>query len=284
MSWIKREIKPYIKPLSGFIIEKHRLATASKRALPEMIIIGAQKSGTTSLFHYLSQHPELTPPFKKEIHYFDGGTDPSVDAFSQGESWYRSHFPTKRKIKGSVAFEASPLYLFHPFTPQRIHSFAPSIKLIAVLRNPTERAISHYFHEKKLNREELPIMDALLAEDSRLQPVIEAQDYKSETFMCHSYKSRGLYYDQLVRWLDYFPRENLLILESERFFAQPFDGLQRICEFLGVNTGIKDIDVTPQNVGSNKTKVAPEVVDYLDRFFRPHNEKLYSLIGEDWGW
>jgi hypothetical protein len=173
-------IPNWVKPFGRDIIFKYRQATWSKRAFPSIIIIGAQKSGTSSLFYYLGQHPQIIPSYKKEVHFFDGGLNPNVDNFNKGEPWYRSHFPLKRNtINNQKAFEASPLYLFNPLSPQRIYELIPEVRLIAVLRNPVERAISHYFHEKWAGREPFPIMKALQSEEKRLSPVINKQDYKN---------------------------------------------------------------------------------------------------------
>ena len=98
--------------------------------MPDFIIIGAMKSGTTSLFHYLRQHPSLTPSYKKEVHFFDGGRKPSADNYEKGKSWYQSHFPLKWSVRNDrKTFEASPLYIFNPLAPQRIYELLPDAKL-----------------------------------------------------------------------------------------------------------------------------------------------------------
>lgn len=264
---------------------RYRRATWRSRTLPDFIIIGAQKSGTKSLFHYLSQHPQLLPSCHKEVHFFDGGVKAKVDTFNKGQAWYRSHFPFKRwPGLRRMAFEATPLYIFNPLAPRRIHGLVPRVKLIAVLRNPVERAISHYFHEVRKGRETLPVMDALQAEEERLKPVLDAQAYKSGVFIHYSYKTRGRYHEQLNRYLDYFPVRRLLVINSENLFKHPKDTLRHVFEFVGVDTEFPGIDLQPRNVGGNRTGVEPRVYEYLEDYFQPHNEALYGLLGRNYGW
>ena len=282
---VRKMIPNWTKRIARNITSKYRIKTWSNRILPNFIIIGAQKSGTTSLHLYLSQHPQLIPSYRQKVHFFDGGLDPNVDNFKYGEAWYRSHFPLKRNTgSNQKAFETSPLYIFNPLAPKRIYQLINNVKLIAILRNPVDRAISHYFHEKRKDRESLPILEALQSEEERLKPVIEKQNYKSSIFRHYSYKSRGLYYDQLKRYLDYFPMSNILVINSEMLFMHPSDTLRRVFRFAGVDTEFAVKDLRPYNVGGNKSDVNTGVYGYLEDYFRSHNQALYELIGEDFGW
>lgn len=266
-------------------IWRYRLATWTQRPLPDFIIVGAQKSGTTSLFHYLDQHPQLVGASTKEVHFFDGGLDENVDNYKKGQQWYRAHFAIKPKGNRLVrAFEASPLYLFNPLAAKRIHDVVPHAKLIAVLRNPTERAISHYFHEKRRNREPLDIREALGAEEGRLAPALEREDYRSKAFIHYSYKSRGHYAEQLNRYLKHFPKEQMLVLPSDDLFRNPGEILRRIFEFVQVSPDFEVRNLKPRNVGSNRERVDSDVYAELRDHFRPHNEALYKLLGRDYGW
>lgn len=266
-------------------IWKLRRATWFNRALPSFLIIGAQKCGTTSLYEYLVEHPQIWEAHTKEPHFFSGGLDPSIDLFQKGELWYRANFPLKSVMQpGGHTFDATPLYLFNPLVPKRISELIPKAKLIAVLRNPTERAISHYFHEKRLHREPLDIAEAMAAEEKRLAPKLENKDYKSETFIHLSYKSRGLYLEQIERFLDYFPRENLLILSSEGTLQTPRETLRRICEFVDVDPNYQFSNLNPRNIAPNRVDVPTEVYNYLDNYFAPHNQRLYDFLGERYAW
>ena len=267
------------------LLWQYRRATSRSRSLPDFIIIGTQKSGTSSLHAYLAQHPQLLPSYAKEVHFFDGGLNPCVDNFEKGEAWYRSHFPLRSSMAAdSRTFEASPLYIFNPLTPARISGLVPEVKLVALLRNPTERAISHYFHETRIGHEPLPIKEALLEEEKRLTSVIDKGDWKNNAFIHHSYKSRGLYAQQITRFLDHFPMRQILALSSEEFFREPGKILRLVFEFVGVETGFKVRDLKPRNVASNKGVVDADVYRYLDRYFAPHNQTLYKLIRKSFGW
>lgn len=267
------------------MIWQARRTTWLGRALPSFLIIGAQKCGTTSLYDYLEEHPQLWGAYTKEVHFFDGGLDPTINDFQKGEPWYRANFPLTNTIKSKEhTFEASPLYLFNPLAPKRIFEMIPQVKLIAVLRNPTDRAISHYFHEKRHHREPLAIAAAMDAEEERLAPHWRTQNYKSETFIHLSYKSRGHYLEQLERFLEYFPRKNLLILESEGFFQNPSATLRQVCEFVDIEPNVQFNNLNPRNIAPNRVKVPAEVYHQLDRYFAPHNQRLYEFLGKQFSW
>src|SRR5436189_26280 len=124
------------------------------RPLPDFLILGAQKAGTTALYAYLRWHPQVTGPSFKEVSFFDRH-------YARGERWYRAHLPVRRR---AVVGEASPSYLFHPLAPERVARMLPEARLIALLRNPVDRAFSHYQHEVALGREQLSFEDALAGE------------------------------------------------------------------------------------------------------------------------
>jgi len=262
-----------------------RLRTSRIRALPNFMIIGAQKSGTRSLHAYLSQHPNIMPAHRAEIHYFDGGTSPAINHFEKGPEWYRAHFPLKNQLgTESKTFEKSPLYLFNPLVPKRIFELIPEVKLIVLLRNPTERAISHYFHEKRKGREHLPLQEAFRAEENRLADVLANQKYKSAEFKNWSYKNRGLYALQLERYFRYFPRQQILVLKSESFFNNPGLVTREVFDFVGVRSDFNVRDLTPLNVGKSKKNIEAKVYSYLNNFFKSHNQALYELIEKDFAW
>jgi hypothetical protein len=277
--------KHRLKTTARRLIRQYRETSWRLRPLPDFIIVGAQKSGTTSLYSCLGQHPQIFPPSRKEVHYFDGGRHPGTDNFGKGEKWYRAHFPLRMRMSaGARTFEASPLYMFNPVVPERIFNVIPGARLIAVLRNPTERAISHYFHEKRQGRESLPVMEAMQQEEQRLGPAIASKDYSSVTFIHYSYKHRGLYREQLERFFSFFPRQQVLVLSSEEFFGEPDNALRKVFDFVGVDTGFRVATQRLRNAGSNKSEVSPDVYNYLNDYFSPHNEALYELLGEHYGW
>ena len=255
------------------------------RTLPDFLIVGAQKSGTSSLFTYLSQHPQLVGSSRKEVHFFDGGLEPEVDSFQNGESWYRSYFPLKEELdKNQLTFEASPLYLFNPLVAKRIHQLLPKAKIIAVLRNPTERAISQYFHEQALGFETLSMKEAFKQEESRIHDAFNTKNYKDSQFIHATYKSRGRYKEQLERYYCYYDRRKLLILESEDLFKRTTDTLKKVYEFLGVNQDYILQNKSAKNVSKNRVTVDDSVYEYLNTYFEPHNHALYELLGVDFNW
>jgi hypothetical protein len=276
--------RPALGPARMFV----RRLQASRRVLPDFLIIGAQKSGTSSLYRYLDQHPQVRGSLPKEVHYFDGGLEAGVDAYALGAGWYRAHFPLRSEMAGRKAFEASPLYLLHPLAAERIAALVPEIRLVAVLRNPTDRALSHYFHNVRNNhlrrfREDLPPFEAMAAEEARLAPVLAAGDYKSEAFRAFTYKARGRYLEQLARYLDRFPRENLLVLRAEDLFEDPAGLMGRLADFLGIDRA-RGADFKAMNVGRNREPVEPGVREALDAYFAPHNRALAAALGRDFGW
>ncbi len=274
MHFLKQMIPHWVKvPLKRLYYQ----ATFHGDNLPDFIIIGSQKSGTTSLYYYLIQHSQLLPSRIKEIHFFD-------DYFELGTAWYRAQFRSPNLFLNLKLFEATPRYLFHPLAPKRIVTVLPNLKMIVLLRNPTDRAISHYFMSKRYNNEELSLKEALLAEEKRLKPIIQKQDYNNPIFKMNSYKSRGLYKEQLERYFKYFPRQHIFVINSEKFFAQPQNTLRQVFEFVEVNQEFKIQDLQPCNKGYNKSKVHPDIYEYLNSYFRPHNEALYELIGTRYDW
>lgn len=262
-----------------------RRATSFRRALPSLVIVGAQKSGTTSLYDYLTEHPQLWPAYIKEVHFFDGGLLPKVDNFKKGAAWYRANFPLKSSMQpGEQTFEASPLYMFNPLVAKRMFRLMPDVKIIAVLRNPTERAISHYFHERRYGREPLAIIEALASEERRLASIWANQDYKNETFIHLSYKARGLYAEQLNRFLEYFPRKNLLVISAENFFQEPESVLRQVCQFVEIDPNVQFKNLKPRNIASNRVNVESSVYKSLNHYFSSHNQALYKLFGESFDW
>ena len=120
-----------------------RMVTNRWRALPDFLIIGAQKAGTGFLHHYLTEHPAILSAAQKEIHYF-------TIHYGRGPGWYRAQFPLERLVHpaGHMTGEASPNYIYHPRAAERANDLVPSARIIAILRDPVSRATSHFFWEK----------------------------------------------------------------------------------------------------------------------------------------
>lgn len=263
--------------------------TAPLRVLPDYLIVGGQRCGTTSLQQVLSQHPCIgSARLMKGVHYFD-------TAYHHDLDWYRTHFPTRahaslvERRHGSplVVGEASPYYMFHPLSVERIARDLPDVKLIALLRDPVERAISHHKHETRRGNESLDLSDALEAEEQRLAGEIERvvredPHYNSHALQTFSYVGRGMYAAQLRRMMETFDPSRVLVLRSEAFFEDPETAYLQALEFLGVPAWTPDS--FPRANATRDSSVAPEVKQRLiDRFAGP-NRELFDLIGETYPW
>jgi hypothetical protein len=283
---MKNYIKQLLPPTARKIIQVlYRRITSPMRALPDFLIIGAQKGGTTSLYYYLVQHPQIRHSTTKEIHFFDRGSTLPVEYYKKRQNRYRTHFPLISELKNNIKTgEATPVYIFHPEAAGRIAYLLPDVKLIVLLRNPSERAISQFFHQKIKKYEPLSMMEAFQAEETRLGHLWKNKNYDSEDFRRFSYKSRGLYQEQLERYFDYFPREQMLILNSEEFFQDPRSSLERVYGFLGVDQSFLVRKLKPRNVSINRARVPQAVYDYLDEFFATPNQVLFQLLGRAYDW
>jgi hypothetical protein len=258
----------------------YRTATIGFRALPDFIIIGTQRGGTTSLYNYLIQHPAIAPAARKEVHYFDAN-------IRRGPAWYRTHFPaalsgTGRKLTG----EGTPYYLFHPCVPQRVHDLLPAVKLIVLLRNPVDRAYSHYQHEVRHGRESLTFEHAILAEQQRLSGeedrLVSDPAYSSTPHQRHSYLARGIYCDQIARWQQTFSLGRMLIVRSEDFYGDPGRLTNDVLEFLGLSP-IR-IPTHRQYQAGEYAKMPSRLRQRLLDYFMPHNERLRILLNRDFRW
>ena len=252
-------------------------ATADLRPLPDFLVLGAQKAGTTALYAYLRRHPQIGGPAWKEVSFFDRH-------WARGTRWYRGNFPLRR---GALAIgEASPSYLFHPLAPQRVREVVPSARLVALLRNPVDRALSHYHHAVAFGREPLSFEEALDREDERLAGEVERlvadPRYFSRGWWDHTYVARGLYAEQLERWLAVFPREQLLVLPTEELARDPAGTHAIVLAFLGVPSHV--LDAYPRVFEREYEPMRPETRERLRQVFAEPNRRLEDLLGRPLGW
>ena len=258
-------------------------STPFLRPMPDFLITGVAKCGTESMWAALIQHPQIAQPHIHSIHYFD-------EVYYKNLNWYRSHFPIKRKFSDKcITGEKSTFYITHPYCAERIHKTLPDIKMIVLLRNPVDRAISQYGHFKARGYEELPVEEAMKQEEERIKPILaemnEDSVYKAASpLKVYSYKTRGHYAEHLEKYFEYFKREQMLIIKSENFFSNPDDELKKIFEFLNIDTSIKIPDLRPVNTRIRKENVPDHVYDYLEEYFEPHNKKLQALLGDEFTW
>jgi hypothetical protein len=277
--------RPLRRQLKRLVLS-YRVLTSRARALPDFIIVGAQRAGTTSVYNYLNQHPCVAAALTKEVHFFDVN-------FDKGLAWYRAFFPShlrKYAIQSRrgrcITGEASPYYLFHPHVPRRVSEVLADVKLIVLLRNPVDRAFSHYHHELRGGRERLSFEAAIAGESERLQGEVERihmnEDYHSFKHQCFTYLARGVYVDQLRTWMNYFPREQLLILKSEDVYAHPASAMTQVSAFL--NLPEWESGQFRKYHAQAYPKIDPKTRALLADYFAPYNQQLYELLGVDFGW
>ena len=266
-----------------------RQASWMLRQPPEVLVIGAQKGGTTSLYHYLQLHPQVFGSrYGKEVHFFDTwGDQHHRDNYHLGLAWYLAHFDVlpKNELK-LLNMEGTPSYLFDPLAPQRIRESLPRVKMIAILRDPVRRAISHYQMVKRKGHEPLALLPAMQAEEERLAAYQNARGKGEQEPFRHSYKARGRYAEQIERYWALLPRENLLLLRSEDLLADPQWVMRQVYGFIGVEPGFTLPEKITLNANSQPEAADPEALAYLREYFAPHNNRLAELTGLDvsrWG-
>jgi hypothetical protein len=258
------------------------------RLLPDFVIIGAAKAGTTSLYGWLSEHPFVAPASQKEVHYFDYN-------HYRGEGWYRKHFALeadratfdRRHGRPFLTGEASPSYISHFWVPQRLAGLLPDAKLVVALRNPVDRAYSQFQMSRREGEEPIEsFAAAVAAEEERLNPecarAFADERYNSWAIGCWSYLMRGRYAEQLTRWLEFFDRRQFHFVTLEELSLHPQHALDQVHEFLGLPPhAYADL---PALHTAAYDRLSPDVRAQLSEYFRPHNERLYELAGVDFGW
>lgn len=268
-------------------LPRMRLATARLRMLPRFLIVSVERGGTTSLYRYLTQHPCVGESFRKEVDFFDFN-------WSRGLGWYRAHFPTRaqaawtRLRHGSplVAGEATPYYLYHPQVPARVARTLPDVRLVALVRNPVDRAWSHYNMNRRQQKETLSFEEAIEREEERLageeERLASGEIAFSESHYKFGYKLRGRYAERIERWYEHVPRERLLVVPSEELYAEPQAVVDRVLAFLEMAPfrlhSVKAYNQKPYD------EIDPATRRRLSEYFAPHNARLCELLGRDPGW
>jgi hypothetical protein len=261
--------------------------------LPDFLVIGAQKGGTTALHGHLASHPHLRGSARKELHYFDRD-------YKRPVAWYAARFP--RHGEG-LRFESTPDYLFLPYVPARVAHVLPRARFVVLLRDPVARAISHYNMARRRGNEPLALAEALAAEPGRLADMARTpwaprpgrlphilarlRDLPRHglagpmparmRWMRHSYRARGLYAEQLERWFAHFPRERFFTTTSETLWREPEATVGRLLDWLGVE-GPPAAPLRAAFQGNYAPPTGPEI-DALREYFREPNERLCELLG-----
>ena len=261
--------------------------TASRRVLPTMLIIGAQRCGTTTLFKTLSQHPNFAgPTLRKGVHYFDLHHDEPLD-------WYRAHFPTKSAVDaaqqrsgaGVIIGESSPYYLWHPLAADRIAQALPGVRVVALLRDPVERAYSAHAHELARGFETEPFERALELEAERLadqEAQLRAGTISRSLPHQHlAYVQRGEYIDQLERMATAIGRDHLLVLDAADFWAHPEQNWPAVTSFLGLSD--HPVALERHNARA-RSPMSAELRAKLEEHFAPFDSRLARWWGRTPSW
>jgi hypothetical protein len=264
-----------------------RRATRSARVLPDFLVVSGARCGSTSLFDILCAHHQVMSPSHKEVHFFDRN-------HRRGLDFYRRVFPLeahrrareRRLGRPVVTGEATTYYLLHPTVPERVAAALPDVRVIAMLRDPVDRAHSHYHLVVRNGRERLSFEKALDAEPERLRGEEERlradPGYDSPAHRHYSYVERGLYRPQLERWRDVVPAERLLVLRSEDFFADAPGSVRRVTDFLGLEP-----HPDPRRPPRNRARyepMRPQTRRRLQERFAGPNRELEELLGVELGW
>ncbi|MGI9328389.1 MAG: sulfotransferase family protein [Pseudomonadales bacterium] len=273
-----------------------RAMYGGERQTPTFLVIGAMKAGTTSLFRYLCEHPQIAPPITKEVNYFNFN-------WTLGSQWYAAHFPFASPLSTQITGEASPGYLVHPRAALRVSEQIPDARVIVLLRDPVARTLSHYFHQRRIEREHRPLEEALFSDSSYAAfDLPEAQEASwlealnanprsgtnaakllASCPLHRAYISGSLYVKHLAAWFERFDPDQILVMSSEDLFRRPDEQYRRVLDFIGLEF-VSQENMRAHNVGKYPDSVNVDTVARLkSEFFEP-NLRLYELIGTDLGW
>lgn len=272
--------------------------SAGARPLPDFLVIGSKRGGSTSFYYDLIEHPAilglfpppiplLKPVGTKGVHYFD-------TEYAHGSTWYRSHFPTRwqrqrvshRVGEPALAGEASPYYLFHPLAAARAHDLVPHAKIIAILRDPVMRTYSHWKERRREHAEDLDFLAALEAEPSRLagerERLLHDPGYSSYAYEQQSYATQSRYAEMLAPWLELYGRGAVFVAASEDYYADPDAVLGDCQDFLGLSRRPTATGTTRNSAPGGS--IDPAVRARLEAYFAEQNAALADLTGQRFPW
>ena len=252
--------------------------TASSRVLPNFIIAGTVRSGTTSLYNYICNHPSVLPAAYDEIGFFDSN-------FQLGTMWYQSMFPTKKqmelvqeKTNFCLTGEDTPFYFWNKDAIKRISELIPNCKIIMIFRNPVDRAYSNYQLGKRENKEDLSFEKTIEIEKQIINKGTKNLNFSEP----RTYLIKSLYSLQLKNWLTSFSKDQLYFLSTEQLSSKPNETMSGIFNFLGLSRH------TLSEFKKEKKAIYPEMNistrnDLLE-FFKSYNNELFSLIDKNFSW
>jgi len=252
--------------------------TASSRVLPDFIIIGTVRSGSTSLYYNICEHPSVSEAAYDEIGYFDSN-------YHLGENWYRSMFPTQKimnKIREdtgySITGEDTPFYFWKKEVAERISLDIPKTKIIVILRNPVDRAYSNYNLAVRENNEKLTFEEAIQEE----MEFLSKNSFLETVNRFRSYLTKGVYVNQIIPWLEIFPRDQFHFLSIEQMKSEPVDTLNQIFKFLSIPN--YNIPTPQRRKVANYKKMNDRTREQLIEYYKPHNEKFFETIKQKFEW
>lgn len=283
---------PKLKKLAINLHGQYCNLTGSLHILPDFYIIGCVKCGTTSLFEYLMEHPNVLPSVGKEIDYFG-------EYYNRGINWYRACFPLKlqkiiaKKTNGGkcITGEATPRYIDYPHSAKRIKKITPNAKFIVLLRNPVERTFSHYvmnFNNGDQNLETLSFEESIEKESIRTkgeyEKMVMDENYYSWKYYDYAYLNQGIYIEKIKNWIKIFPKEQLLVIQSEKLFTDTASTFEKILKFLELPKWIPTEFKKFKPGNYRNRQLNQKIREKLSEFFEPHNQELYQFLGEKFDW
>jgi len=256
--------------------------------LPYFVILGAARGGTTSMWQYLVQHPQIKAGKSKQSHFFS-----DQEKWNQGFNYYFNFFPRNTNASYFVTFEASTFYLSSYIAPSRMSRILPNAKLILLLRDPVERAYSQFLSTPPMVKSTEGFEYFIDQELQNLQEVPEGcyqDDIPARMFRTYCQSSillnRGIYIQQIQNWLKYYPLEQLLIITAEDFFKNPKAEIRKILRFLELTVEddfLQDMTVYAASDRGGEV-IRPETRRRLENFFRPYNQQLQEFLGRSFHW
>ena len=242
--------------------------------LVDFLVCGTQKGGTTALDAYLREHPQICMAREKELHFFNNERVFSRP-FPDYNQYHTSFLPTEAH---RCVGESTPIYMYWESAPRRIWEYNPNMRIIVVLRNPIDRAYSHWNMERARGNETLSFWDAIRSEEKRCRESLPHQH------VVYSYVDRGFYTEQLRRLWRYFPRESVLVLRTEQLRCAPQEALSRVFEFLGVEEWRLSQEKR-EHVYPYESKMNVAEIGYLRGVFEYEIRQLERILGwhgNDW--
>jgi len=249
------------------------------------MVIGAQRCGTTSLYNYLIQHPKIIPASSKEIHFFD-------KFYDLGLSWYQEQFKKNHpnfssdKLNEFLTGEATPAYLSHPDVPKRVTKILPNIKFVVLLRNPINRAYSHYKLTFRVGIEKLSFSESIKKQSKiinlDIKKIFSDGKFYESNLKAHLYLIKGIYVYHLENWFKFFKKSQFLIIKSEDFFKNPKKFTNDVFTYLG----LPEYSINSSTIFNEEMNIPMDksTQKWLEEFYKPFNKQLFHLLERDFGW